>query len=144
MSADHEGPVLDLSMYHTVRNLGAVSVYTTWYGATLAEAEPCLVLLSNTRRPQVPCVIRLSDAWKWDEHTGDARHCATMTALFMRALGWADDAKSAAKLLILVQSCLGDLLSTPHKPVTEVRDVAEATITFESGRTKTVELREEV
>lgn len=144
MSADNEGPVLDLSKFHTRRDLGAVTVYTTWYGATLAESEPCLVLIKAYGRPQVPCVIRLSDAWKWDEHTGDPRHCATMTALFARGLGWADDRRNAAKLLLLIQSCLGDLLTTPPKPVSEIRDVAEATITYSSGKTKTVELREEV
>lgn len=144
MSAAIDEPVLDLSRYHTRREVGDLIIFTTWYGARLDLTEACLVITPARHRHFKPCIILMSEAWRWEPTIGDPEHSARMAGLYLQGLGMVMNKKNVINLMLLIHSCLGDLLSTPPKPVTATRDIAEATITTASGKKKTLELKEDV
>lgn len=61
-------PVLDLNHQHDQKVDGELTIIFTWLGETVADSEPCVVLLPTYRvlapGHYKPCVIALSSAYK--------------------------------------------------------------------------------
>ena len=135
-------PILDLSQRHAEKVDGELTLVFTWLGETVADSEPCVVLVPTYRMlapgHYKPCVIALSSAYKYD----DARYLWGSAGSIASILGLGPSA--TFKVADNIQSALLALIKMPPKPVTEAKVVADAIVTEESGRQTTAEIIEEV
>lgn len=135
-------PILDLNHRHAEKVDGELTLVFTWLGETVADSEPCVVLLPTYRvlapGHYKPCVIPLSSAWKYDE----AGYLWQSAQSIASILGLGPSA--TFKVADNIQSALLALIKMPPKPVTEATVVADAIVTEESGRQTTAEIIEEV
>lgn len=135
-------PILDLSQRHAEKVDGELTLIFTWLGETVADSEPCVVLLPTYRvlapGHYKPCVIPLSSAWKYDEAGYLWQSAQSISSIL--GLGPSATFKVADK----IQDSLLALIKMPPKPVTEAVAVADATLTDESGRQSHAEIIEEV
>jgi len=135
-------PILDLSQRHAEKVDGELTLVFTWLGETVADSEPCVVLVPTYRvlapGHYKPCVIPLSSAWKYDE----AGYLWQSAQSIASILGLGPSA--TFKVADNIQSALLALIKMPPKPVTEAKVVADAIVTEESGRQTTAEIIEEV
>ena len=143
MTIDHK-IALDLSVYAWRQRHGDIEVFGTWFGP---RNQPCLALIPAIRRAGsrfTPQVIRMENAWIYDEHVGDPRAAAE------EAYRIADDLalnKYDPYVLFGITSAirghLGDLLHIPPHPSELKRVVAEAVVTErETGRQTYSEMRD--
>ncbi|SEN87310.1 hypothetical protein SAMN04489859_102025 [Paracoccus alcaliphilus] len=117
-------PVLDLQFraFETVTR--GIRVIGSWYMDPVSrQTEPCLVLLDANRpvRPgrTIPCIIPLSDMWKWTREMGDPAHVARVVHDWISSgalPGVPDDRSDAFRIFDAVQSRLRDLWSMPPLP----------------------------
>lgn len=142
---DSKGPVIDLTRYHAKRIVGPFIIYSTWFGADLHETEGCLVIIPLRPRGNIrPAVIKMSSAYLYDEKMGDPAHAIINAQTFLMGLGFPVNRKTVTNFVMLIHSCLDDLLTIPPKPSIGSRDVAEATLLDASGKAKTFELIEDI
>lgn len=113
-------PMLDLRLYHQRYEVGDFAVYITW---NLHTSEPCMVITPITRRTILsfntvtPCVVPLSLAWVWDEHTGDGSHAARSCIQFASTLGMNPSSKEVLfRLSAIIRDALSDLVTCPPLP----------------------------
>lgn len=139
------GHILDLTKRHFTRQLGDITVIGTWIGATHDESEPCIVLVptyritfNGTQLRAKPCCVALSSAYKYD----DPRYLLARAREFSAALGFEDSMSRTYKIAEIVHESLDDLCRMPERPVLGAYVAAEATITDESGRSRSVEIIE--
>lgn len=136
---------LDLTRYAWKRELGDITVYGTWFGA---EQDPALVLVPTMRQSwqkTTPCVVPLTNAWKWDEFTGDPAGCARTCVQFAGFLGFNPmSSMTVQRIASIIRDHLGDLLHIPPKPTEQRIVVADAFLTDEAGKTRHVEVSENV
>lgn len=137
---------LDLSKTHATFLHGDLTVILTWLQH---NRRPALVLVPTYAllNPDnvTPCIVPLDMAYMWDEHTGDGRHCATTTAIFMANLGMPPNPRLAFRVTDLIREHLGDLLSCPPMPAVEQVEVAFATLTnSETGQVTQSGITEDV
>lgn len=137
------GTVLDLTLRHFERVQGEVTVIGTWYGSEVDEMEPCIcliptyrVLLDGDKMRAKPCCIALSAAYLYD----DPRHLLSRSRYFCEALGFSDGMQRVHKLAELIHGSLLDLVKMPPRPSLGSFVGADATLTDEMGRQRTVEL----
>lgn len=137
-----ERPVLDLTKQHSHHIDGELTVIFTWYGETVDDSEPCVVLVPSYRilapGHYKPCVIALSSAYKYD----DAQYLWQSAAHIANILGLG--ASATFKVADKIQSCLLELIKMPPRPVDQQIVVADAIVTEQSGRQSTAEIIEEV
>jgi hypothetical protein len=145
-----EVPALDLTRYRNVYRHGDITVYETWWMADRDGPQPCLALVpSHARADQmVPCVVTLSDAWKWSEEIGDPRYAVHACFEFAKALGLSTSkATNIVRIRSMIVDHLGDLVSMPPIPQGMLRELitGEAKLTtHDDGKTRHVELKERV
>lgn len=136
-----ERPVLDLTKQHSSHVDGELTVIFTWYGETVDDSEPCVVLIPTYRMlapgHYKPCVIALSSAYKYD----DAQYLWESAAHIANILGLG--ASATFKVADKIQSSLLELIKMPPRPVEQAVVVADAIMTTESGRQTTAEIIEE-
>lgn len=134
---------LDLTQTHFERRYGDVTAFGTWFGK---DRRPALVLVPTNKLGSeyiVPCVVPISQAWVWDENTGDGAHCARVSCLFATNMGFGFDTMKIMKITSIIRDCIGDLLNIPPKP-TERIVVADAIRTDEHGKEHHSEIVENV
>lgn len=135
-------PVLDLSKAHAEHVDGEITVIFTWYGETVEDSEPCIVLLPTYRilapGHYKPCVIALSSAYKYH----DARYLWESAGSVANILGLG--ASATFKVAEKIQGALLQLIKMPPKPVEKTNVVADAVMTDERGRQTSAEIIEEV
>lgn len=138
----NERPVLDLNKQHSSHTDGELQVIFTWYGETVDDSEPCVVLIPTYRMlapgHYKPCVIALSSAYKYD----DTQYLWRSAAHIANILGLG--ASATFKVADKIQSSLLELIKMPPRPVDQAVVVADAIVTTESGRQTTAEIIEEV
>lgn len=136
---------LDLTRYAFKRTFGDITAYGTWYGK---EHDPVLVLIPTYRQSHektTPCVVPLTNAWKWDEMMGDPEGCAHTCVKFASLMGFDPLSRiTAQRIASIIRDNIGDLLHIPPKPVEHMEVVADAFMTDESGKTKHLEVSEHV
>lgn len=137
-----ERHILDLNQQHDQKVDGELTIIFTWLGETVAESEPCVVLIPTYRvlapGHYKPCVIPLSSAWKYNEPEylwQSAQSIANILGL---------GASATFKVADAIQNALLALIKVPPKPVTATEVVADATLTDESGKQVHAEIIEEV
>lgn len=137
---DTRKPALDLTRHHFLRPSGDLVVIGTWiYNADQEDHEPCLVILPRYRTNGFkPCVVALSDAWKYNPEHNGPRYLAEISQIFLIMLGMEDCMSNAHKVADLINSHLGDLLKMPPNPTSRII-VADATMTVD-GRKRSIEL----
>lgn len=112
-----ERPVLDLSMRHFDHKIRGIRVIGTWL--TSGSREPVLVLVPSNKSLEktIPCIITLTNAWKWTEDIGDMFWAAITAAGFAPALGLNPIiAADIDRILDVVRNRLSDLLAMPPSP----------------------------
>lgn len=145
---------LDLRYVSWRKTTGKNHAYGTWLLSGDAP-EPCMVLLRGDVRPDsgkaVPCVIRLSDAWRWTDEVGDHVRCAIQVIDWLACgflVGNPHDNNDIYAVITLVQSRLNDLLTMPPLPPV-LRDAQRGNVIAEvslkdssTGRTVEKEIRD--
>ena len=135
-------PSLDLSKRHAEHVDGELTVILTWFGETVEDSEPCIVLMPTYRLLAPgrfkPCVIALSSAFRYD----DAQYLWESAGSIADILGLG--ASATFKVADKIQSCLLELIKMPPRPVEQRTVVAVAIVTDESGRQTTAEIIEDV
>ena len=137
---------LDLTKRLWTKARGNVIAIGTWIRQE-RDFQPCLVLLRADKELSdglVPCVVPLASAWIWSEDVGDPRLAATYAVQFARFLGLTEDQRSAIFVASFIHDMLGDLLSIPPYPQSELKSLAEAVL-FDNTTGKVIaetELRE--
>ena len=119
-----EKPVLDLRYRAFDHLCGAIRVIGSWYmDPETRSSQPCLVLIDATKPFRagrvIPCIIPLSDMWKWTQEMGDGAHIARNIYdwLHSGALpGHQDNKSDAFRVMDAVQSRLRDLVTMPPMP----------------------------
>ncbi len=135
---------LDLTVTHRTYTRGDVMVWLTWLRRA-DRHEPCMVLtpraILTSHERIIPCIVPLSQAWKWSEEVGDQDHAAVTAAIFCANLGFNPyNPKNVFKLMGIVRDYLGDLISTPPRP-TDLPRVTAAVMEIHNGSTgKTTEI----
>lgn len=136
-------PALDLSRYHTKRETGELVVYTTWFYEG-NDVEPALVLMKTGNKGK-PCVIPLSSAYAYDDPAVGHKHLLTMSKLFNAQLGFNDTMMNVHKVADAIHGSLLDLIQTPPVPTQgDSKVVADMLLTNLDGKTKEIEVREDV
>ena len=110
---------LDLTQSAFVKSRGDLTLYGCWHGERL---RPCLVL-TRTNHRGVPLVIELDSAWKWNPDDPDAnpRMVVPMIIAFLSRNGLdATNPMTHARVLSFIHDHLGDLISMPVKPTSNV------------------------
>lgn len=136
-------PVLDLNQSYAEKVDGELTVIFTWVGETVADSEPCVVLIPTYRvlapSSWKPCVIALSAAYKYD----DTNYLWTSAASIANVLGLG--ASATFKVADNIQSALLALIKMPPKPVSKAEVVADGFLTeVDSGKQLHAEIIEEV
>lgn len=119
---------LDLTKRQWTKTRGNVTAVGTWIRLE-GDWQPCMVLLPAGRELSeglIPCVVPLSSAWIWSEDIGNARAAATQAVEFARFLGLSEDPRNVIGIASFIHDMLGDLISIPPYPQSELRTVAEA------------------
>lgn len=123
-------PLIDLDFKHATYVRGDITVILTW---TLNNRRGCMVLVPSfiTRSQRiVPCIVRLEDAWRWDERIGDGAFCAEMCVEFAPALGLsAFNTAHLRRIAGLINNHIGDLLAIPPMPESEMEVLADVLLT---------------
>lgn len=121
-----EKPVLDLRHTAFEHIHGPILVIGTWYmDRETRQSEPCLVLVDAARkvarRRTVPCVVRLSNMWRWaPPPLGEPEFVANVIHdwLASGALpGTAGNKADTHRVLDAVMSRLRDIVYMPPLPV---------------------------
>ena len=145
-AAEEGRPVLDLSINAFRKRRGDIEIFGTWLGKA---REPCLVLIPSIRRAGIdymPCVVRLGNAWIYDEAIGDdtAAHTEAFEiaqALNLTAHEWA----TRFAIISAIRDHLGDLLTLHVKPSEFLRPVADVITTDrDSGKQTHAEIMDDV
>lgn len=61
----------------------------------------------------IPCIVPVTEAWRWSEELGDPRGAARTTAEFLEALRMSFTKRNAIRLTSLIHDHIGDLLAIP-------------------------------
>lgn len=119
-----EKPVLDLRFraFETVTR--GIRVIGSWYMDPVSrQSEPCLVLLDANRPVRrgrtIPCIVPLTDMWKWTVEMGDTMHQARNIHQWMASgalPGTPGNMPDVFRVFDAVQSRLRDLWSMPPLP----------------------------
>lgn len=141
-------PILDLTVRHFTRVLGEVTVIGTWIGADHEDTEPCIVLVPTHRQTlQItatgvqqrarPCCIALSSAFRYDSPL----YLVARAKEFTKAMGFEDTMSRAHRIAEIIHDSIDDLCRMPEqRPVRGSYVGAEATLTEDSGRKRTMEI----
>lgn len=122
---------------------GDITVILTWFTHT---GRPVMVLVPSGVTPEssrvTPCLVPMDMAYLWDEHTGEASHCAQTTFGFVGSLGMnTSNIYNHIRVTSIIRSHLGDLLSMGIAPDFERPVLAEITKTdTETGETQEAEI----
>lgn len=138
---------LDLTQNHFCKTRGDLTLYGTWFGE---KNRPCLVVVPTHRQSYLTCrpmVIEVDDAWKWNPDDPDAMPevNALMVQSFLdqNSMDFANGF-TCMRVVSLIHDHLGDLLSIPPKPTTEIV-VGDAIQTdHDTGKVTTREIIERV
>lgn len=131
-------PVIDLTRFHFMRELGDLVVIGTWVmNDDQEDTEPALVILPRYRPPSSvkPCVVALSAAYLYN----DPKYCVRAAKGIAKALGFEDSMSTTHKIADILHSHLPDLVSMPVDP-TDATVVGEAKVQLGGGRETTVEI----
>lgn len=142
MSRDQH--VLNLDNRAFTRVLGDLTIIGTWYGADFNECEPVLCLVPTYRINMFdgvsirskPCCVALSAAYLYDDPT----HLLMRSRQFCEQLGFSDEMSRVHKIAEAIHGSLQDLIEMPPRPVIGSFVGADATLTDEMGRQRSVEL----
>jgi hypothetical protein len=133
---------LDLTRYAWVKQKGDITIYGTWFGPSISESEPCLVLVPTYRRTNHetvrPCVVALSSAYKYD----DPRYLLNAAMRLTQFLGLTDSMQSTMKVADAIFDHLDDLVHLPERPSYGQAVGADAVITDDQGRSFEFEILE--
>lgn len=140
-------PALDLTKYDFMRTVRDLTVYGAWITVTDEDGEeddePCLVICHTAKMSSdtlVPCVVLLSEAWRYDEPQTGHRHLLQVSERFVRAMGLNDNMANVHMVADAIHSHLLDLIKIPPKAYEQDRiRGAEATIVGPDGKRLTVE-----
>lgn len=116
---------IDLTQYLFKREKGQLALYGAWLWNDDQEShEPALVVV-NAADPHKfkPCVVALSAAYKYN----DPVYLAHVAKEFVHLLGLQDSMAMAYQVALFIEDSLGDLLTMPPMPTTQVV-VADASI----------------
>lgn len=136
---------LDLTRVHARHTHGDITVFLAWYGDTL-KTEPAIVLVPTYRigLPDVtPCVVTLSNAWRWSAEIGDAAHCAQASMIFARLLGLGEGLFGPMRVTSAIQDHLGELVLMPPD-YREKYVAADAVMRDRDGKERAVEVKDRV
>jgi hypothetical protein len=140
-------PVLDLTIRAFTRELGDITLIGSWYGASLEDSEPVLVIIPTYRvlfdgvaMRAKPCCVALSSAYLYDE----PRYLLQRAREFSQAMGFEDSMSRTYKIAEAIHGSLRDLIVMPPRPVLGSFVGADATVTDGMGRQRTVEMRTDV
>lgn len=137
-------PILDLRKYHFRQTHGDITVFGSWFGETLEDIQPCLVLVPTYRqskdRGAKPCIVALESAHLYYDKLSGPQHMLAICKLFNQYLGFEDSLSNVHRVAGIIESHLQSLLEIPPEPESEAYVAAEATITESSGRTRTAEI----
>ncbi|WP_299671682.1 hypothetical protein [uncultured Roseobacter sp.] len=153
-------PVLDLNYRTFDHMVEGIRVVGTWVFDK--DPEPCLVLLHPRRSvPKcVPCIVRLSNIWKWEDY-GDAkfnteaersvaadgaREVARLCLDFAPYLGMnPKNPKALFRILTAVRKRTYDLVKMPPPPLRPLTETGSYQITnVNTGKTMEGELTDEL
>ena len=134
-----ERPVLDLSKVHFDHRIKDLRVMGSWIMNRQDHREPCLVILSahHPIGTQTPCIVPLSNAWRWAEESGDELDAAIMAVNFCDSLPHKSIQSTAdiTQVLSTVRSRLHDLLQMPPAPPKELEIAGHVSIHTSDERT---------
>lgn len=144
-------PALDLTHRHFTRELGDLTVIGTWLNSEDGESEPCIVLMPRYRQTLAitaggvqqrakPCCIALSSAYLYDS----PQYLLRRAMEYSKAMGFEDSMSRTHKIAEIIYESLDDLCKMPERPSLGSYVAADATITDESGRKRSVEIVENV
>jgi len=141
-------PALDLTEYDFVRTFRDLTIYGTWMtvredAESEEEEEPCLVLchtLSMSTDKLVPCVVLLSEAWRYDDPRSGHHHLLSVARRFVTAMRLNDNMANVHMIADAIHSHLLDLIKIPPKDHEQDRTRgAEATIVGPDGKRLSIE-----
>lgn len=138
---------IDLRYQHFKHRVRDIDVFGTWYCHSRNNWEPCLALLPAGVRPAraVPCLVLLSNAWRWAEETCDHIECAEMALEFTLALGKNPGRnQDIIQVIETVRGRLLDLLMMPPLPNRPLELTGDVTITREGEVVMQRELHDDV
>lgn len=141
------GPILDLTKHVFMREHRELTVFGTWiYNAEEEDWEPCLVLVRTKHigtDKVTPCVVLLSEAWRYDEPGTGHRHMLTIAMQFVRVMRLDDNMTNVHMVADAIHSHLLDLIKLPPRPAEEDRSRgAEAVIVSPDGKKLSIEMYE--
>jgi hypothetical protein len=147
--SDNYRHALDLTVTHRTFKRGDILVWLTWLRRADRQ-EACMVLTPSnimvTHEKVIPCVVPLSQAWKWTEEVGDEDHAMITGAIFCANLGFNPyNPKNVFKIVGIIREYLGDLISTPPRPTDVPRAVAAVMeiSNGSTGKTKEIEVTDD-
>lgn len=123
-----EKPVLDLRYTAFEHMHGSILVIGSWYmDPESRQSQPAMVLLdaaraSRKKRP-VPCIIPLSEMWKWTLEMGDPKHVGAQIYDWLKSgalPGNPNNKRDCWNVMNAVQSRLRDIVAMPPLPVKAV------------------------
>lgn len=120
-----EKPVLDLRFTAFEHLHGSILVIGTWYmDPEDRRSQPALVLLDAARKVQkkktIPCIIPLSEMWKWTLEMGDPAHVGAQIKGWIKSgalPGSANNKRDCWNVMDAVQSRLRDVVMMPPLPI---------------------------
>ncbi len=142
-----ERPVIDLTLRHSVRRMGDITIYLTW---TLDDRRPAMVLLPSFANlaDVTPFIVKMDGAFRWtDTVIGDPIHQERESGIAAAAMGF-DPFNHGLRhrIITIIQDNIQDLLTMPALEDTgEVRAAADLKLTnLETGETVEIEGKSDV
>lgn len=131
-------PFLDLTRHYFKRDLGDITVFGVWVPLPDShdDVEPALALVPRYRIVQMPVVVCLSAAYRYDNPV----YMAQKSHEFCKALGFEPGISTSLKIANIINDHMSDLISMPPEP-TETVVVGEAKVTnHANGTHRTAEI----
>lgn len=141
------GERLDLTRIHYKRAHGDITVYATWYDFDELGWRPVLVLAPTDERTFgriMPYVIPLDQAYLWSVEAGDPSHTARGAFICAEGLNLDTGHMTLMRIVSIVQSHLGTLLTIPPRPTFDPGVVGYAHLREDGQRTEIKEILSDV
>lgn len=91
-----------------------------------------------------PCIVTVDQAWIWNGKLGDEKRAADTLAGFIDPLRLTPNTRDIVRLYNLIYDHLDDLLHIKPYVAAESQVVAEMIVTDQAGKTREIEVREDV
>lgn len=141
-------PALDLTMHTFMRESKELTVFGTWiYDHEEEDHEPCLVLVKTNAVGTdkiVPCVVLLSEAWRYEDPGSGHWHLLMIARKFVKAMGLDDNMTNTHMVADAIHTHLLDLIKLPPRPTEQdTSRGAEAVIVGPDGKSMSLEMYED-